>query len=116
MLRYHRFTAGRYWTAEYGNAEEDQEHFEFLFEYSPLHNVVPADYPPTLITTGDSDDRVVPLHSYKFIAELQGAVGESGPALLRVDRRAGHGLGKPMSKLIDEAADIYAFFLLHLAT
>ncbi|MDJ0952133.1 MAG: prolyl oligopeptidase family serine peptidase [Acidimicrobiia bacterium] len=116
MLRYHRFTAGRYWTAEYGNAEEDPEHFDFLFEYSPLHNVVPADYPPTLITTGDSDDRVVPLHSYKFIAELQSAVGDSGPALLRVDRRAGHGLGKPTAKLIDEAADIYAFFLHHLAT
>ncbi len=116
MLRYHRFSAGRYWTAEYGNAEEDKEHFDFLLEYSPLHNVVPADYPPTLITTGDTDDRVVPLHSYKFIAELQNAVGDSGPALLRVDRRAGHGLGKPMAKLIDEAADIYAFFLHHLAT
>ncbi len=116
MLRYHRFTAGRYWTAEYGNAEEDPDHFEFLREYSPLHNVAPGTYPPTLITTGDSDDRVVPLHSYKFIAELQRAVGESGPALLRVDRRAGHGLGKPMAKLIDEAADIYAFFLHHLTT
>ena len=114
MLRYHRFTAGRYWTAEYGNAEDDAEHFEFLYRYSPLHNVTPGLYPPTLVTTGDSDDRVVPLHSYKFIAELQAAVGDSGPALLRVDRRAGHGLGKPTAKLIDEAADIYAFFLHHL--
>jgi prolyl oligopeptidase len=116
MLRYHRFTAGRYWTAEYGNAEDNSEHFEFLHEYSPLHNVEQGVYPPSLITTGDSDDRVVPLHSYKFIAALQDAVGDSGPALLRVDRRAGHGLGKPTAKLIDEAADIYAFFLHHLGS
>ncbi len=115
MLRYHRFTAGRYWTAEYGDAEERYDHFDFLIEYSPVHNVKPGSYPPTLITTGDTDDRVVPLHSYKLIAELQAAVGESGPALLRVDRRAGHGLGKPTAKLIDEAADIYAFFLHHLS-
>ncbi|MDJ0663078.1 MAG: prolyl oligopeptidase family serine peptidase [Acidimicrobiia bacterium] len=114
MLRYHRFTAGRYWTAEWGNAEESADQFSFLHAYSPLHNVRPGDYPPTLITTGDTDDRVVPLHSYKFIAELQGCVGQSGPALLRVDRRAGHGLGKPIAKLIEEAADIYAFFLHHL--
>jgi prolyl oligopeptidase len=115
MLRYHRFTAGRYWTAEYGNAEEDPEHFAFLYEYSPLHNIHPADFPPTLITTGDTDDRVVPLHSYKFTAGLQDAVGQSGPALLRVDKRAGHGLGKPTAKVIDEAADIYAFLLHHLS-
>jgi len=115
MLRYHRFTAGRYWTAEYGNAEEDPEHFRFLYEYSPLHNVVAADYPPTLITTGDTDDRVVPLHAYKFIAAMQHQVGDSGPALLRVDRRAGHGLGKPIPKLIDEAADIYTFFFHNLS-
>jgi prolyl oligopeptidase len=114
MLRYHRFTAGRYWTAEWGNAEQSAEHFSFLHAYSPLHNVRPGDYPPTLITTGDTDDRVVPLHSYKFVAALQSCVGQSGPALLRVDRRAGHGLGKPIAKLIDEAADIYAFFLHHL--
>ncbi|MCP4964641.1 MAG: S9 family peptidase [bacterium] len=114
MLRYQLFSAGRYWKPEYGDAEESYEDFDFLFEYSPLHNVEPATYPPTLIATGDSDDRVVPLHSYKFIAELQDAVGESGPALLRVDKRAGHGLGKPTAKLIDEAADIYAFFLHNL--
>jgi prolyl oligopeptidase len=115
MLRYHRFTAGRYWTSEYGNAELDPEHFAFLYEYSPLHNIHPGRYPPTLITTGDTDDRVVPLHAYKFIAGLQAAVGGSGPALLRVDKRAGHGLGKPTAKVIDEAADIYAFFLHHLS-
>jgi prolyl oligopeptidase len=115
MLRYQLFSAGRYWRPEYGDAEESYEDFDFLFEYSPLHNVKPGKYPPTLITTGDSDDRVVPLHSYKFIAELQAAIGESGPGLLRVDQRAGHGLGKPTAKLIDEAADIYAFFLHYLS-
>jgi prolyl oligopeptidase len=114
MLRYHRFTAGRYWTAEYGNAEENEDHLAFLLEYSPLHNVTAGRYPPTLITTGDTDDRVVPLHSYKFVAALQAAVGDSGPALLRVDTRSGHGLGKPTAKVIDEAADIFAFFLHHL--
>ncbi|MEA2002544.1 MAG: prolyl oligopeptidase family serine peptidase [Actinomycetota bacterium] len=114
MLRYHRFTAGRYWTPEYGNAEENADHLSFLMEYSPLHNVEAGRYPPTLITTGDTDDRVVPLHSYKFIAALQAAVDDSGPVLLRVDKRAGHGLGKPTAKVIDEAADILAFFLHHL--
>lgn len=114
MLRYHHFTAGRYWTPEYGNAEENADHFRFLIEYSPLHNVSPAMYPPTLITTGDTDDRVVPLHSYKFVAALQQAAGVSGPVLLRVDKRAGHGLGKPTAMVIEEAADIYAFFLHHL--
>lgn len=114
MLRYQRFTAGRYWTAEYGDAEADPEHFRFLIEYSPLHNVIPAEYPPTLITTGDTDDRVVPLHSYKFVAALQEVVRSGGPVLLRVDTRAGHGLGKPIGKVIDESADIYAFFLHHL--
>ena len=114
MLRYHRFTAGRYWTPEYGNAEENADHFRFLIEYSPLHNVPAATYPPTLIATGDTDDRVVPLHSYKFVAALQHAAGASGPVLLRVDKRAGHGLGKPTAMVIEEAADIYAFFLHHL--
>jgi prolyl oligopeptidase len=115
MLRYQLFTAGRYWTAEYGDAGVDREQFEFLLEYSPLHNVRPAEYPPTLITTGDTDDRVVPLHSYKFVAAMQSVVGDSGPVLLRVDTRAGHGLGKPTGMVIDEAADIYAFFLTHLS-
>lgn len=115
MLRYHHFTAGRYWISEYGNAEERSDHFDFLIEYSPLHNTTAAVYPPTLITTGEGDDRVVPLHSYKFVAAMQTAAGESGPVLLRVDRRAGHGLGKPIAKVIDEAADVYAFFLHHLA-
>ena len=114
MLRYHRFTAGRYWTPEYGNAESDPDHFQFLLAYSPLHNVRPgAIYPPLLITTADTDDRVVPMHSLKFGATLQAAaeyeLDPEHPVLLRIETRAGHGLGKPVSKLIDETADVYAF-------
>jgi prolyl oligopeptidase len=114
MLRYHRFTAGRFWVPEYGNAETNPEHFRFLYGYSPLHNVTRgAAYPPTLITTGDSDDRVVPSHALKFVATLQAADAGQQPILLRVDTRAGHGLGKPMTKLLDEQADIYGF-LFHI--
>lgn len=114
MLRFHRFTAGRYWTAEYGNAEEDPEHFRFLMAYSPLHNIqAGVAYPATLVTTADGDDRVVPLHSYKFTAALQTAVaaasGPTHPILLRVDTKSGHGLGKPTHKWLDEWADIFAF-------
>ncbi len=115
MLRFHRFTAGVYWTPEYGNAEEQEDHFRFLLAYSPLHNVDPAgSYPPVLITTAESDDRVVPSHAYKFGAALQSIETNESPVVLRIERRAGHGLGKPTSKLIDEAADLYAFFLYHL--
>jgi len=110
MLRYHRFTAGRFWVPEYGNAETDSEHFRFLYAYSPLHNVRGGvTYPPTLITTGDTDDRVVPSHAWKFAATLQAAHAGQQPILLRVDTQAGHGLGKPIAKLIDEQTDIYAF-------
>ncbi|HSF30982.1 MAG TPA: prolyl oligopeptidase family serine peptidase [Candidatus Tectomicrobia bacterium] len=110
MLRYHRFTAGRYWIAEYGNAETNPEHFRALYAYSPLHNVKRGvAYPSTLITTGDTDDRVVPSHAFKFAATLQAADSAQQPILLRVDTRAGHGLGKPMAKLIEEQADVYAF-------
>ena len=84
-------------------------------EYSPIHNVVrDAEYPPTLITTADTDDRVVPMHSYKLAATLQQTAARTKPVYLRVETRAGHGLGKPTSKLIEEAADIYGFFLHHL--
>ncbi len=110
MLRYQRFTAGRFWVPEYGNAETDPEHFRFLYAYSPLHNVRRGVmYPPTLITTGDSDDRVVPSHAWKFAATLQAADAGQHPIVLRVDTKAGHGLGKPVAKLLDEQADIYAF-------
>ena len=112
MLRYHRFTAGPYWVPEYGNAEANPEHFRFLYAYSPLHNVRHGKtYPPILITTGDTDDRVVPLHAFKLTASLQAASAGQGPILLRVDTKAGHGLGKPTTKVIDEQADIYTFLL-----
>jgi prolyl oligopeptidase len=110
MLRYQRFTVGHFWTVEYGNAETNPEHFRFLYAYSPLHNVKPGtDYPPTLITSADTDDRVVPAHAKKFAATLQAAQAGDAPILLRVETRAGHGHGKPTSKIIDERADVYAF-------
>lgn len=110
MLRYHRFTVGRYWASEYGNAETNPEHFRFLYAYSPLHNVRPGvAYPPLLLTTADTDDRVVPAHAYKFAAAIQAAEPGANPALLRVEVRAGHGLGKPTTKVIAELSDIYAF-------
>ena len=110
MLRYHRFTAGRYWIAEYGNADASLDEFRFLHAYSPLHNVrFGTVYPPILILTGESDDRVVPMHSKKFAATLQAASGGSNPVYLHVESKAGHGAGKPTGKLIDEAADIYGF-------
>jgi prolyl oligopeptidase len=110
MLRYHRFTAGRFWVAEYGNAEDNPEHFQFLYAYSPLHNVKNGvAHPPTLITTADTDDRVVPMHALKFAAALQPADAGHHPILLRVESKAGHGLGKPTAKVIEEQADIYAF-------
>ena len=110
MLRYHRFTVGRYWVPEYGNAEENPEHFRFLYAYSPLHNIRGGtDYPPILVTTADTDDRVVPSHSRKFVAALQHADPGTNPILLRVEMKAGHGAGKPTSMQIEEAADIYGF-------
>ena len=110
MLRFQRFTAGRYWTGEYGNAETEAEHFRFLIKYSPLHNVkFGTVYPPVMIMTADSDDRVVPMHSKKFAATLQAAAGGDNPIYLRVESKAGHGQGKPTSKLIEEQADIFAF-------
>ncbi|NOK59032.1 MAG: S9 family peptidase [Chloroflexi bacterium AL-W] len=112
MLRYHRFTIGRYWTGEYGNAEENPDHFQFLHVYSPLHNVkAGTTYPPTLIATADTDDRVVPGHARKFVATLQAADSGYHPMLLRVEMQAGHGLGKPTTKLIDELSDMYAFLV-----
>lgn len=110
MLRYHRFTVGRYWIPEYGNAEQSEEHFRFLYAYSPLHNIKPGTvYPPTLIMTADTDDRVVPAHSKKFTATLQPANGGKNPILLRLEMKAGHGLGKPTAKIIEEESDVLAF-------
>lgn len=114
MLRYQHFTAGRYWTVEYGDAEKDPDAFRWLFEYSPYHNPR-GGLPPLLITTAESDDRVVPMHALKLAAALQHAAGGASehPILVRAETRAGHGLGKPTGKLIDESADVFAFLLHH---
>lgn len=109
MLRFQHFTAGRYWTSEYGNANTSKDQFDFLLAYSPLHNVKPnTQYPPLLILTADHDDRVVPMHSKKFAATLQ-AQGNENVVLLRIETKAGHGLGKPTAKLIDEWVDVVSF-------
>jgi prolyl oligopeptidase len=110
MLRYHKFTVGRYWIPEYGDAENDAEQFKFMYAYSPLHNVKPGtSYPPTLIATADTDDRVVPHHAKKFAATVQAAHKGDNPILLRIETKAGHGMGKPTAKVIEETADVYAF-------
>lgn len=109
MLRYHKFTVGHFWTVEWGNAEENAADFEYLYAYSPLHNIRESDYPPIIVPTADTDDRVVPAHSKKFIAELQAKNTSTNPMLLRVDTKAGHKMGKPTYKLIDEHADVLAF-------
>ena len=111
MLRFHRFTIGWGWVADYGSPD-DPEEFEVLYSYSPYHNLEPGtEYPPTLIITADHDDRVVPAHSFKFAAALQHAQGGDAPVLIRIETRAGHGSGKPVSKLIEEAADELSFLL-----
>ncbi len=110
MLRYHKFTVGHYWIPEYGNAERSKEEFDVLYKYSPLHNVKKGvTYPPSLIMSADTDDRVVPLHAKKFAAAVQDADSGKNPIFLRIETKAGHGHGKPISKIIDEVADIYTF-------
>lgn len=113
MLRYHKFTIGWAWAVEYGSSEE-QEHFDNLIKYSPLHNVKPTNYPATLVLTGDHDDRVVPAHSFKFISELQHHQKGDKPVMVRIDVNAGHGAGKPKEKSIGEWADIWAFTFYNL--
>jgi len=114
MLRFHRFTIGWAWVSEYGSADEASQ-FPYLLAYSPLHNLKPStDYPATLITTADHDDRVVPAHSFKFAASLQAANAGRRPALIRVEVKAGHGAGKPISKVIEEQADRWGFLVRHL--
>ncbi len=109
MLRFHKFTIGWAWQEEYGSPDKSED-FKTLLSYSPLHNVKSgANVPPTMILTGDHDDRVFPAHSFKFAAELQHAHGGANPVLLRVDLRAGHGAGKPTAKQLEETADTFAF-------
>jgi prolyl oligopeptidase len=110
MLRYHKFTVGRFWVSDFGNAEERVEDFNYLFAYSPLHNITAGvAHPPTLITTADHDDRVVPAHAMKFAATLQAKDAGTNPILIRVETKAGHGSGKPVSKQIGEISDILGF-------
>jgi prolyl oligopeptidase len=115
MLRYHTFTAGAGWAYDYGTAEDSKEMFEYLKGYSPVHNVKKGvKYPATLITTGDHDDRVVPAHSFKFAAELQAKQGGDAPILIRIETNAGHGAGTPVSKIIEQYADIFGFTLYNM--
>jgi prolyl oligopeptidase len=115
MLRYHTFTAGAGWAYDYGTAEESKEMFQYLLKYSPVHNVKnDVQYPATLITTGDHDDRVVPAHSFKFAALLQEAQKGDFPTLIRIDVKSGHGAGKSTSATIQENADIQAFTLFNM--
>ena len=113
MLRYHKFTIGWAWAVEYGDSE-DSVHYKNLRAYSPLHNIEKVAYPATMILTADHDDRVVPAHSFKFAASMQEHQQGSNPILIRIDKKAGHGAGKPTSKQIEEWADIWAFVLHYL--
>jgi prolyl oligopeptidase len=116
MLRFHTWTIGWAWVSDYGSPEEEEE-FRALLAYSPYHNLEPGTaYPATLICTGDHDDRVYPAHSFKYAAALQAAQGGDAPALIRVETRAGHGLGKPTEKIIEEGADRWAFLVRVLGT
>ena len=115
MLRYHTFTAGAGWAYDYGTAEESEEMFQYLKGYSPVHNVREGiNYPATLITTGDHDDRVVPAHSFKFAAVLQEKQTGNNPTLIRIETNAGHGAGTPVSKTIEQYADLYGFTLFNM--
>jgi prolyl oligopeptidase len=115
MLRYHTFTAGAGWAYDYGTAEQSKEMFEYLKGYSPVHNVkAGTQYPATMVTTGDHDDRVVPAHSFKFAAELQAKQTGSNPTLIRIDVNAGHGAGKSTEAIINEQVDIQAFSLFNM--
>lgn len=113
MLRYHKFTVGWGWAVEYGSSDSI-EHFTNLYKYSPLHNIKETNYPATMVTTADHDDRVVPAHSFKFISELQAKNKSANPTLIRIDVKAGHGAGKPTSKIIDEQSDIWSFMFYNM--
>ncbi|MCJ7553010.1 MAG: prolyl oligopeptidase family serine peptidase [Ignavibacteriaceae bacterium] len=114
MLRYHKFTIGYYWAVEYGSSDYADQ-FKYLYEYSPLHNIKEGlNYPATLVTTADHDDRVVPAHSFKYIATLQEKYNGKNPVLIRIETKAGHGAGKPTTKIIEEVADVWSFVFYNL--
>jgi prolyl oligopeptidase len=116
MLRYHTFTIGWNWASDYGTSADSKEMFDYLHGYSPLHNISDngTPYPAILVTTADHDDRVVPAHSFKYAATLQAADTGDAPKLIRIETKAGHGSGKPISKVLDESADIFAFIMYNL--
>ena len=113
MMKFHTFTVGFGWVPEYGSSE-NKDHYKYLFSYSPLHNVKDVEYPATMITTADHDDRVVPAHSFKYAAALQKHQKGKAPVLIRIDVDAGHGAGKPTSKVIEEVADMWAFMFFNM--
>ncbi len=115
MLRYHKFTAGAGWAYDFGTSEDSKEMFEYIYKYSPVQNVKEGiKYPATLVTTGDHDDRVVPAHSFKFAAQLQAKQAGNNPVLIRIETKAGHGAGTPVSKSIEQYADIFGFTLYNM--
>jgi prolyl oligopeptidase len=115
MLRYQNFTIGWAWASDYGTSADSPEMFEYLLGYSPLHNIQKGvAYPATLAITADHDDRVVPAHTFKFMATLQENASCANPALVRIETKAGHGAGKPTDKQIEESADIYSFIMFNL--
>lgn len=117
MLRYHLFTIGWNWASDYGTSADSKEMFDALYAYSPLHTIKSGSdvrYPAIMVTTADHDDRVVPAHSFKYAAALQAARTGDEPKIIRIDSKAGHGAGKPMAKVIEEQADIYAFVLYNI--
>ena len=115
MLRYHKFTIGRYWAVDYGTSEDSKEMFEYLYKYSPVHSVKSGvEYPAILVTTADHDDRVVPAHSFKYAATLQSSDIGDRPHLIRIESNAGHGGGKPLDKTISEVTDIFSFIFFNM--
>ena len=115
MLRYHKFTIGRYWATDYGTSEDSKEMFEYLYKYSPLHSIQNGkEYPAILVTTADHDDRVVPAHSFKYAAALQNSDIGDKPHLIRIESNAGHGGGKPLDKTIDEVTDMFSFIFFNM--
>jgi prolyl oligopeptidase len=109
MLRYHTFTAGAGWSYDYGTSQDSKEMFAYLYGYSPLHNIKPAAYPATMVTTADHDDRVVPAHSFKFAATLQANQQATNPVLIRIETNAGHGAGRSTKQTIEEETDKWSF-------
>jgi prolyl oligopeptidase len=114
MLRYHKFTAGAGWAYDYGTAEDSKEMFEYLYHYSPLHNIKPVAYPATMVTTADHDDRVVPAHSFKFAATMQANQQGTNPVLIRIETKAGHGAGRSTQQILQEAADKWSFMFYNM--